>query len=707
MPFTIEFSNALDTASFDAGLVAVDPEIPGMRIDVYGNVIQIDGATAGRTTYRVTLDGSLRDVFGQTLGEDTELTFDVGPAKPTLYGLQRDWITTDPMAAAPTVSIQTVNHDDVHVEAWAVTAADLTAFRSYLERTWSDTDPGEPQWPKVMDETVAIDGEADRFVETAIDLSEAFAAAGSQLVVRVEPTESYAPNTDEYWNNRPTVAWVQSTTLGVDAIADNDELLIWTTDLTTGAPVGERRRRARRRRPHGDDRCRRAGAGRARRPVGDWTVGVRRRSPGAAPELVVPGVDALDTGRRGALVRVRRPRHLPPGRDRAPHRLGAPAAMVGRHAPAADPGCRRGQLPGHGSAGGRARLGHDAAQRARRVQPRARPPGGRQPRARLRELLDRTAGCRPVLVRSPVPDPGVPPPRVLGHGAHRVERAVLRRPARHRRRRRRVLRRRAAPGRTGRLAGDDPADVVSTAQLGRLHVRDLAALVVVRQRRRRRRPAGRPATSSRRASNARRAPAPNTRSTPVAPTVPARTISRSTSTRPTSTCRAPSPPRQRCRTSIARRGHRAPACSSMPRATTSACAATAPSSSRGRRSATTRSSPTSTATSFPAARSRSPPAGSSGVYENGEWQEQLADEQECTLTSTADATDGSMRCEFPTTIGGTYRITAVVADDTGHRNRTQTTTWVSGGPGPADPRRRPAAGDDRARPRDVRARRHR
>ena len=101
-PFTIEFSNALDTAAFDAGLVAVDPEIPGMRIDVYGNVIQIAGATAGRTTYRVTLDGSLRDVFGQTLGDDTELTFDVGPAKPTLYGLQRDWITTDPMAAAPT-----------------------------------------------------------------------------------------------------------------------------------------------------------------------------------------------------------------------------------------------------------------------------------------------------------------------------------------------------------------------------------------------------------------------------------------------------------------------------------------------------------------------------------------------------------------------------------------------------------------------------
>ena len=31
------------------------------------------------------------------------------------------------------------------------------------------------------------------------------------------------------------------------------------------------------------------------------------------------------------------------------------------------------------------------------------------------------------------------------------------------------------------------------------------------------------------------------------------------------------------------------------------------------------------------------------------------------------------------TVGGTYRITAVVTDDTGHRNRTESTQWVSGG----------------------------
>jgi hypothetical protein len=40
----------------------------------------------------------------------------------------------------------------------------------------------------VLDEIIEIDGEEDRFVETAIDLTDAFAQAGSQIVVRVEST---------------------------------------------------------------------------------------------------------------------------------------------------------------------------------------------------------------------------------------------------------------------------------------------------------------------------------------------------------------------------------------------------------------------------------------------------------------------------------------------------------------------------------------
>ena len=236
-PFVIEFSNTLDPDEFSAEQVTLDPAIPGLNLDVHGSVIQLWGQTQGRTNYVVTLDGSLTDVFGQSLGEDVRLEFEVGTAPPTLIGLQREWVTVDPAAEVPQVSVTTVNHESVRARAWAVTPIELAAFREYQQAQWSDEDASEPDWPLVLDEVLDIDADADTFVETAVDLSEAFAQAGSQLVVRIDPTREFGPNDDDYWRNRPTIAWVQSTTLGVDAVFDNEDLVIWTTDLITGEPL--------------------------------------------------------------------------------------------------------------------------------------------------------------------------------------------------------------------------------------------------------------------------------------------------------------------------------------------------------------------------------------------------------------------------------------------------------------------------------------
>jgi uncharacterized protein YfaS (alpha-2-macroglobulin family) len=238
-PFVVELTNELDLSAFDAGLITVTPAIPGLRVDVFGSTIQLQGATRGRTEYAVTLGGDLRDTFGQTLGDARTVRFDVGPAQPAIVGLPSDWITTDPFGTQPSVSIRTINHDDVRVRAWAVTPGDVAAYREYLERSWSDVDPAAPEsWPLVIDEVVPIEAVDDGFVETAIDLSAGFAAAGTQLVVRIEPTEPYATDDELYWQNQPSVAWVQSTTLAVAAVYDLDEMLIWTTDLVTGEPAG-------------------------------------------------------------------------------------------------------------------------------------------------------------------------------------------------------------------------------------------------------------------------------------------------------------------------------------------------------------------------------------------------------------------------------------------------------------------------------------
>ncbi len=237
-PFGVEFNNELDPDLFDASQVTITPAVPGLRIDLYGNFLQLYGATAGRTTYTVTLAGDLQDVFGQTLGADIDLQFEVGPAMPSLRGLEQQWITTDPAAESPSVSVVTVNHDAVNLKVWAVSPADIDEYHDYQMNQFSDVAPPEPDWPVLIDTQVPIESDIDRAVETAIDLTDAFNQAGSQVVVRVSPTEEYDTRDELYWQNQPIVSWVQRTTLGVDAFLDRENLIIWTTDLLTGEPVG-------------------------------------------------------------------------------------------------------------------------------------------------------------------------------------------------------------------------------------------------------------------------------------------------------------------------------------------------------------------------------------------------------------------------------------------------------------------------------------
>ena len=59
----------------------------------------------------------------------------------------------------------------------------------------------------------------------------------------------------------------------------------------------------------------------------------------------------------------------------------------------------------------------------------------------------------------------------------------------------------------------------------------------------------------------------------------------------------------------------------------------------------------------------------------GGWHEEFIDPQTCQLTSKLDP----LTCTFDTSIGGRYRITAIVTDAQGRQNESRITRWVSGG----------------------------
>src|SRR5205085_10543406 len=64
---SLTFSNTPDAKSFSPSQVKVSPEIPGAKIGLVNNSVQIEGDKRSNTTYTVTLDRAVKDVFGQTL----------------------------------------------------------------------------------------------------------------------------------------------------------------------------------------------------------------------------------------------------------------------------------------------------------------------------------------------------------------------------------------------------------------------------------------------------------------------------------------------------------------------------------------------------------------------------------------------------------------------------------------------------------------
>ena len=232
-PFYLEFSNALDAEAFDASLVRIDPEIPGARIGVSGRELSIQGFTKGRTTYDITIDSALTDIFGQELGEDVTRSIDVGNAPPALFGVGRQLVTLDPIVDDGRLNVTSINNDRLLLQVYEVDPE--TDWVTYQENGWRLTEDREnwtPPWRVLDQRTVDTNGEEDEFATVALDLVSELENTGHVVVV-VGPEQ----RRNDDWQNRPLTTWVQRTHLGIDAITDNSNAIVWVTDLRTGEPV--------------------------------------------------------------------------------------------------------------------------------------------------------------------------------------------------------------------------------------------------------------------------------------------------------------------------------------------------------------------------------------------------------------------------------------------------------------------------------------
>jgi len=238
-PFTIRFNNPLDTSVFSEDMLKVEPEIPGVSANVYGNTIEINGATSGQTTYRVTVSGKMQDIFGQQLGDDTSLTFKVGKADSVLVNTGQNFVTLDPTSSKKIYSVYAINYNKLDLKVYSVQPTDWIKFKEYL-RNWQQTD-NPPAMPGVLVEnrSLALDIPDDTLSQVDIDFGKYMSGDFGHFVLIVAPPKKIIETDEDVYRrfSQTIVTWVQVTQIGLDAYTDLDQMVAWTTDLKDGSPL--------------------------------------------------------------------------------------------------------------------------------------------------------------------------------------------------------------------------------------------------------------------------------------------------------------------------------------------------------------------------------------------------------------------------------------------------------------------------------------
>jgi uncharacterized protein YfaS (alpha-2-macroglobulin family) len=229
----LEFNNPIDAANFTKEMVKIEPPVENLNIYPSGNYVYIQGYKKGRTTYTITVDGSVKDTFGQILGKPATATIKVGSAEQNLYTQGGSFTVLDPTAKL-NYSIFSTNMTAVKLKVSEVEPQNWSQFQKYLQYINYDDDTKKPAKPGrlLADKIINIEKKADEMVETRIDLSEYLPTTFGNLIIEIEPTV----RRDKYDRTR-IFTWIQATQIGLDAFVDNSELVGFATDLKTGKPL--------------------------------------------------------------------------------------------------------------------------------------------------------------------------------------------------------------------------------------------------------------------------------------------------------------------------------------------------------------------------------------------------------------------------------------------------------------------------------------
>ena len=238
-PWLLRFNNPIDTEAFDPSLISIEPEPDAISFEVYDNSIWIQAITRGNATYNVTVAAGLTDRFDQTLAENVQVKIQVGQMEAFLTVKSDGPITVLDPYGASVFPIYTVNVKAVKVRAFRVAPEQYVNFIQWGNAYRRDN-PHDPPGELVMERTLEISGQTDAMIETNIDLADALDGDSGHLILYVEPESGLL---SALFNRRlremRVISWVQVTQIGLDAFVDADEMYVWANRLADGAPLAD------------------------------------------------------------------------------------------------------------------------------------------------------------------------------------------------------------------------------------------------------------------------------------------------------------------------------------------------------------------------------------------------------------------------------------------------------------------------------------
>ncbi len=228
----LEFNNSIDPSKFTKEMIKIEPAVEGLNIYPSGNYVYLTGYKKGRTTYKVSVDASISDIYGQKLDKAGTASIKVGSADQNLYA-QGGYMTVMDPNSKPTFSIFSTNLNSAKVKIYDVRPQDWQQYMNVVRHRNYD-DGKRPAMPgRLVADTVRdVQNKPDEMVETRIDLAEALDGGFGNLIVLIEPTT----RRDKY-DRSEILTWIQATQIGLDAFVDNSELVGFATELKTGKPM--------------------------------------------------------------------------------------------------------------------------------------------------------------------------------------------------------------------------------------------------------------------------------------------------------------------------------------------------------------------------------------------------------------------------------------------------------------------------------------